>query len=300
MLHAGVGAVAGGIGSSPEDITVQGMVQNAKVHPEVYATLMSNVKLDTVRPEYHRVQLDYKLDPKSGMTMHATSTGVQRSSRLLSMRGADGYMILPMGVKGVKTFAVSGETYPVILTKRPFGNNGIFSGVKVRDSIHLNGPMTTIGVVEVIESTIRGQNGNENGDEIGERLQKALGSDQFMLIEQKKSDLKSLSTVMKKMNECLDIIFVVGKGLTWVQSMHLKKQLRLLIQKEAGRMSYLLQQGAANANPSSVLFEPTVGMSNFDNKRACCLIISLDASGLTGAVEKVKGLLQETLSIARR
>jgi hypothetical protein len=65
-------------------------------------------------------------------------------------------------------------------------------------------------------------------------------------------------------------------------------------------MSYLLQQGAANANPSSVLFEPTVGMSNFDNKRACCLIISLDASGLTGAVEKVKELLQETLSIARR
>ena len=296
MLHAGVGAVVG-IGSP--DITVQAMVQNAKVHPEVYATLMSNVKLDTVRPEYHRVQLDYKLDPKSGITMHATSTGVQRSSRLLSLRGADGYMILPMGVKGVKTFAVSGETYPVILTKRPFGNNGIFSGVKVRDSIHLNGPMTTIGVIEVIESTLTGRNGNENGDEIAERLRNALGSDQFMLIEQKKSDLKTLSTVMKKMNECLDIIFVVGKGLTWVESMHLKKQLRQLIQKEAGRMSYLLHQGAANANPSSVLFEPTVGMSNFDNMRSC-LIISVNASGLTGAIEKVKGLLQETLSIARR
>ena len=296
MLHAGVGAVVG-IGSP--DITVQAMVQNAKVHPEVYATLMSNVKLDTVRPEYHRVQLDYKLDPKSGITMHATSTGVQRSSRLLSLRGADGYMILPMGVKGVKTFAVSGETYPVILTKRPFGNNGIFSGVKVRDSIHLNGPMTTIGVIEVIESTLTGRNGNENGDEIAERLRSALGSDQFMLIEQKKSDLKTLSTVMKKMNECLDIIFVVGKGLTWVESMHLKKQLRQLIQKEAGRMSHLLHQGAANANPSSVLFEPTVGMSNFDNMRSC-LIISVNASGLTGAIEKVKGLLQETLSIARR
>jgi hypothetical protein len=274
--------------------TIPSMVQNANVHPEVTAQLQDNVKLDVVRPEYHRVQLSYEFNNENqGLALYASSTGVQRSSRLMSIRRADGFMLLPQGVKGGKTMAEGGEIYPVILTRRPYGNSGIFSGAKVKDSIHLGGTTLTVGVVEVIGSRSIG----DDIDDIGKRLLNVLGHDKFMLIENQQSNLKSFSGVLRKMNKCLDVIFVVGIAINWTESMDLKSQLRMLIHKEAESMAYLLREGAAYGDPSSILFDPIVGISNYDHNG--CLIISLPDNGLEGALESARGLLKKTLSIVR-
>eukprot|EP01059_Diplonema_ambulator_P032809 TRINITY_DN6612_c0_g2_i3.p1 TRINITY_DN6612_c0_g2~~TRINITY_DN6612_c0_g2_i3.p1 ORF type:complete len:160 (+),score=37.31 TRINITY_DN6612_c0_g2_i3:167-646(+) len=77
-------------------------------HPTVTATLKSTVKLDPERPEYHRVTLAYNLLTNS---FDAISTGRQISSRLLSMRSANGLLCLPTGTPS-KPQALEGEDYP--------------------------------------------------------------------------------------------------------------------------------------------------------------------------------------------
>lgn len=63
------------------------------------------------RPEYHRVKLKWSTDKPLPI---ASSTGYQRSSRLLSMSGANGLMVLPPKTEQ-KSVLQKGETVEVIL-----------------------------------------------------------------------------------------------------------------------------------------------------------------------------------------
>ena len=107
---------------------VDRMVQNAWVHPEVTCRLSPNMKLDKERPEYHRVIFSTE---KEGKMLMATSTGVQRSSRLQSLRDADGLLVLPQGVDGHRMEVKAGEEFTVLLLKDD-------RGVQVGQSAHLN------------------------------------------------------------------------------------------------------------------------------------------------------------------
>eukprot|EP00494_Astrolonche_serrata_P030048 UN30315 len=70
---------------------------NEYKNKEVDVILTENVKLDPIRPEYHRASLNYH-----NGNFYGTSTGVQRSSRVLSLRNADGLLHLPTGEKALK------------------------------------------------------------------------------------------------------------------------------------------------------------------------------------------------------
>lgn len=63
------------------------------------------------RPEYQRVVIsDWSSVPPSVQT-----TGVQRSSRLLSMRGATGLAVLPPKEEGKRIVMEAGETISVMM-----------------------------------------------------------------------------------------------------------------------------------------------------------------------------------------
>jgi gephyrin len=62
--------------------------------PVVTASLTHDVKLDHERPEYHRCRVVFDA---AASKMLATSTGIQASHRLLSLAGANGLMVLPIG-----------------------------------------------------------------------------------------------------------------------------------------------------------------------------------------------------------
>ena len=59
--------------------------------PRVKAQLEEDVRCDPKRPEYHRVSLS----PGPNGLLHATSTGGQRSSKVASLRRANGLLCLP-------------------------------------------------------------------------------------------------------------------------------------------------------------------------------------------------------------
>ena len=59
-----------------------------------YVQISSKVHLDS-RPEYHRVWLRPSVSPTGGLSLKAFSTGGQRSSRTVSLAGANGLLELP-------------------------------------------------------------------------------------------------------------------------------------------------------------------------------------------------------------
>jgi gephyrin len=89
------------------------------LHPQVQATLAAPIKLDPERPEYHRAQLCWHSGGGGGGGgggFVATSTGVQMSSRLLSMRGANALLCLP---KGAQTLPVGTMVTALVIGALP-------------------------------------------------------------------------------------------------------------------------------------------------------------------------------------
>ena len=120
MWAARTAAVA--VRQSPSQSVVTKSIGKARVlHSEVLATLGKSVKLDVERPEYCRVQLTYRINNEGHGEYVALSTGVQRSSRLMSMSGADGLMVLPKGIRGEKEFAEAEEEFLVLLLRKERG-----------------------------------------------------------------------------------------------------------------------------------------------------------------------------------
>lgn len=92
-------------------------------HSIVDAKLAFPCKLDQERPEYHRVALTWESAKGGGAggSFVATSTGMQRSSRLLSLRSATGLLCLSQG-SADSVELPEGSIVPCILLSgsRPF------------------------------------------------------------------------------------------------------------------------------------------------------------------------------------
>jgi gephyrin len=73
---------------------LQGVSSSKALHSQITVRTTQEYKLDPGRPEYHRVTVWYN---NSIQAFEACSTGFQRSSRLMSMRSANGLMLLPKG-----------------------------------------------------------------------------------------------------------------------------------------------------------------------------------------------------------
>ncbi|KAI9145814.1 MoaB/Mog domain-containing protein [Paraphysoderma sedebokerense] len=67
-------------------------------YPTVTVELSHSIQLDPFRPEYHRAILSYQTSMNNGLScIKAKSTGQQHSSRMISLKGANGLLILPSG-----------------------------------------------------------------------------------------------------------------------------------------------------------------------------------------------------------
>mmetsp|Transcript_6729 Transcript_6729/g.9653 ORF Transcript_6729/g.9653 Transcript_6729/m.9653 type:complete len:668 (-) Transcript_6729:316-2319(-) len=282
MIHSGI------IGKLPN------MVENAIVHSEVNATLMDIVKLDMERPEYHRVSLTFAVDEKNGLKVSASSTGVQRSSRLMSMCEVDGLLLLPQGIKGGKDTSNVGENYQTLLVRRPTCNAGFFSGIQVKDSLHLgdNAPLA-IGLIEVLGSIVNDTNVNSDQyKDLSRRLLDAIGPNDAIVVQSKKTNLIfSLQDQLKEMGTSLDLIVVVGTDTSFRDNLEISNEIKPILTKNASAMALAILQGASENAPLATLSEPVAGYTNFGS-----LLISTPNEGLEGAFGNVKYLIRQALS----
>ena len=268
------------------------ILKDAVVQEEVFATLLHDCKLDLERPEYRRVSLAYDSNTSANEGKFlAVSTGVQRSSRLMSMREADGLMLLPKG-ESSKMIAKKGEVYPVMLLGGHFGGSG---GIQVRYSVHMSGgKLLKLGVVQVVSGPEK-----ESKDAIANRVSRALKRNEFRITAVLTTNVDNMlstldSTALKEVDV---IVFVVGSAIPFGKSLNLASNLRMKIDIEADAVSLQARKGASVQDPTAALFEFVAGFRSCDESQF--LILLLTENGLEGSLSRIGGLLPHAISVRR-
>jgi molybdopterin molybdotransferase len=274
------------------DVQLDRMVDHALIHPEIRATLTHNIELDAVRPEYHRATI-YQL-PNGAY--EATTTGVQRSSRLMSLRDAQGLLVLPEILNG-KTTALKGEIYPVLV----LGGGGNIPPTRIQESLHMKRKKTgrtfRVAVVEVMTKEMESKL-----DSICDRAQSALSGSKSgtVMIVSKKSfvgspdELYSLAVDSDKAD-----FIVVSCSLfngSFPYYLDVSSSLRQRLTKIADALALQARQGAAGQYPTAALFETVVG---YAAEQQGAMMVCLPEQGLDGGLENIRGLLKHALNVSR-
>lgn len=289
-----------GIGDIPSVETgkqqLDQVVEEALVHPEIVACLAHDIKLDAKRPEYHRVTVE--AEPNG--TFVVSTTGVQRSSRLMSLRDAQALLLLPHAEVG-KTKALQGESYLVLLLN---GNDFGVKSLRIRDSAHLKKKRREmkVGVVEVLPP------GNHhylsNLQVTCERTQSALSGSKSgnAVVAYRRTFAGSVdelySVVANDPPSDVDFIVVSCTSFPGSFQYHLdiSNALRKHLSKVANSLALQARQGAASQDPMAALFEVVVG---YVPERGGAMLICVPDTGLQGALSNVRGLLKHGLNLAR-
>eukprot|EP00980_Cylindrotheca_fusiformis_P029512 scaffold23496_cov188-Cylindrotheca_fusiformis.AAC.10 len=267
------------------------VVENAVVHPEIIGKLSHDIKLDHVRPEYHRVTMSLLPDG----TAEVTSTGVQRSSRLMSLRDSMGLLVLPVGGKS-KPIALQGESYPVLVTG---DMSGCAKRVQLKNSVHLGRKKQPlrVSVVEIAQSDMTAKVELISGQVIRALTGSSSGGAKIVSEKSFSGDLEDLYSFCIDSNDA-DVIVVSCASYpgSFRHYLDVSSMFRNKLQKVATALSLQARQGAASQNSTAAIFESVVGYAP-EEKGA--MLICLPDSGLMGGLSNVRGLLKHALNVAR-
>ena len=303
LLYHGPGATTSALVVG--DSLVSQIVENAWVHPEAQARLTHDVKLDLGRPEYHRVVLSESPGtPSSGTRYCATTTGVQRSSRLLSLRDANGLLLLPQATEE-KTKAFAGERYPVLILKRALNA----PEVRVRDSFHLrvkNGKNVgfQVAVIQVLppdSSSMLRPAKFPSLESMSERIRLSLSGSKVGIADIALQTVYSgpsadlHSSILSSMHGNIDVIVVACMSYSGSYLKHLdtSSSLRRQMQKNAEVLAFRARQGAASRDPMAALFETVVGYI------PPAMVVCLSDRGLDTGLGSIRDLLRHALQVGR-
>ena len=268
------------------------MVENALVHEEINAMLTHDIVLDAERPEYHRVTVHKQQDGSFGVS----TTGNQRSSRLLSCRGAQALVVLPVG-SSIKPKALKGEFYPVLL----LGSLRGFNQLLCKNSKHLakQGRQYHVAVIEVFPEN---QAKLSVLDETCMRVASALsgsksGSAKIVCRKTFSAHLDFLYTEIADTNDA-DLVVVSCVSFDGAFPFHLDVATAIQrgITKPAKALALQARQGAASENATAALFEVVAG---FAPEKQGAMVVCLPDIGVSGGLSNVRGLLKHSLNVAR-
>jgi molybdenum cofactor synthesis domain-containing protein len=292
LLHHGADDTADTHGESVEEM-LQHVVDNAWLHPELTATLTHDTKLDKERPEYHRVTLAVTKDGK----YEATTTGVQQSSRLMSMREAQGLLLLPQGVPGGKMMALKGEEYILLLLR-----DDPFHRVLVRDSLHLNRnahKSFRIGVVHVVSPGAEKDTALEVvADQVGKALSGSKSGPAAIASSRTFAGRPEELFDFVACEDVVDVYVVICASYpgSFRHSVNVSSELCKRLEKVADALALQVRRGAAFEDATSALFETVVG---YVPSGKGAMLVCLSDRGLTGGLQNVRGLLKHALQVAR-
>ena len=317
LLHDGVDIEE----DTSKDTFVEHAVNNARVHEEIMATITSDIKLDQGRPEYRRVTLQRVPSSSSNSghqqyTYHATHTGVQRSSRVLSLRGADGLMMLPRGGTAGCGYDIAkkGLEFPVLLystLSTSASNHTRFMNSMHRGMLKQKTKTKKFALGLIICTN---EKSTDHFQTIETTLIKSLGGDNHVSLVHKVV-CKVDDTMSQKLPEIINgsqmkdtnVIFVIvptdstkegngsGGSIAFKASLEVSHLLRRILTKKASALAQQIRMHAASRDPVAALFENVVGTvrDNF------AVVISCSDRGLSGAASGVKNNLYKLVDILR-
>jgi len=315
LLHDGVDIEE----DTSKDTFVEHAVNNARVHEEIMATITSDIKLDQGRPEYRRVTLQRVPSNSSNghqqYTYHATHTGVQRSSRVLSLRGADGLMMLPRGGTAGCGYDIAkkGLEFPVLLyssLSTSSSNHTRFMNSQHRGMLKQNTISKKFALGLIICTSE--ETSTDHFQTIETTLIKSLGGDDHVSVLQRVA-CKVDDTITQKLPDIINssqlkdtnVIFVVvptdstkeengsGGSIAFKTSLEVSHLPRPILTKKASALAQQIRMHAASQDPVAALFENVVGTVR-DNS---AVLVSCSDRGLGGAVGGAKNSLVRLMDI---
>ncbi len=294
-----------------EDIFIEHHVNNARVHEEIMATITSDIELDPGRPEYRRVALSRVSCNVGGdrhqYKYHATCIGVQRSSRVLSLRGADGMMILPRaGTLTSGNTARKGMEFPVLL----YSQLSMSSSTRFKDSIHRDiwksmqhdEPRRTIVLGIIVTS-----NSDADDNNLCTTLVTLFGGDtKVTVVKRIRCQLDNMlpqqlpDIIGGPQMDGVNLIIVLvpsnplasSCSLSFKAGLEVAHALRPILRKNAPALAQKIRLGAASQDPMAALFENVIGIVRGNSS----LLVTCTDLGLAGAVNAFKGLIDPIVS----
>lgn len=267
---------------------ISDIVKTALVlHPEVFATLQMTVKLDTSRPEYHRVSICHSSNDGGGTQWSAVSSGNQRSSRLCSMNSCDGLMLLPQGIENGKVLANAGEKYPVLILNMPV--NGLFKYINFNDSVHIKSRSVTVGIIEIRDREANLDDGTT--ERVYKSIKDYLEGDPYLVLNICTiDDWDQLENSIHRMITYIDVVFIVmNSTFTLTQNLELNSKVHLMLSMPLPHVAHLARKGAYACNQSAALFENVAGMYSIGHY--CTLLVTLSNDSLDGSISSLQSLL---------
>jgi molybdenum cofactor synthesis domain-containing protein len=295
-----------GPASSPDnygdslDEQIRRTVANSWVHSEFEAQLTHDIALDVERPEYARVVVQRSASD----SYQATTTGVQRSSRLMSMRDAVGLIVLPQGSK-TRPKALAGETYLVLQIDNC---DSSLPQINVQASRHLSKPFKSFLVAVVVLSLREAQakrTGTERMSELADRVASALsgsksGSVTTIGCEEYEGPMnESFKCYLAEKGREADVVIILSstpKG-SFRRHSAAAAYIRSILAKPADSMALQVRRGSAAKNSGSAIFETVIGYFPVDE--IGFLVVLLAEMGLEGGLGNVRGLVKHAIQIAR-
>mmetsp|Transcript_16494 Transcript_16494/g.17844 ORF Transcript_16494/g.17844 Transcript_16494/m.17844 type:complete len:648 (+) Transcript_16494:44-1987(+) len=267
---------------------LQGFSSDKCLHPQINVKLIGDkIVLDPERPEYHRVYITHSYN-RSELTFHAESTGNQRSSRLLSMRSANGLLVLPQGPGVIEP----GTVLPALIVgsfDSPPAVANVHSLAANVDSAKLEAGKTSTATVKTEEKSVgddwkviktglltisdRASSGvytDESGPEMAKLLEKMNTAEKFPLKiaisataivpdnpEAIRQVIESWTDPNNKFNR-VDLILTSG-GTGFGERDYTPETIRPLLHREAPGIAQQLLNEGLQYTPLAVLSRPVVG-----------------------------------------
>lgn len=251
------------------------------MHQEVMAQVTHDILLDSERPEYRRVTLQAL--PGSNTSYTATSTGVQRSSRVMSLRNAHGLLILPQG-SAARPKAMRGETFPVLCLGP---DTSLLTPVTMSSSRHLRHSQPLAISVVVLVPEHGGNDANDNDSML--HVVKTLSDNEVASTDvsissfcrhtiSSTSQCKDLAPTLLHISSASDdFLILVASSLPFLEHVTIASALRHNLEKASVTLALALQQQinvpiyetvvGKHKNGTTVIFLPQTCISNL--KKLC-------------------------------
>jgi hypothetical protein len=267
-------------------------VDGSLVHRELEARLTHDIKLDQQRPEYHRVTIQRSPDGP----FEVSTTGNQRSSRLISCRDAQALLVLPVSTS-TKPKALAGESYPVLLLSDLRG----FDQLQLKDAKHLKqkARQSRIAVVEVVPKEMSHLSKLDQTCERVESALSGLSSGKVEIVSKNtfSDELDKLySEIIDRKGADLVVVCCVSFEGSFRYHLDVASTLRGRLEKPAKALALQARQGAAAEDAKAALFEVVAG---FATEQQGAMVICLPDTGVNGGLGNVRGLLKHALNVAR-
>ena len=282
--------------SGDKEVALDAIVEEALVHPEIEASLTADIKLDAVRPEYHRVILN----ERGNGDYEATTTGVQRSSRLMSLRDAEALLVLPEVING-KIKAMRGEKYTALLLGGRI--HSLHHRVPVKRSKHLNNTPKKKKQSKILVVEVSGEGCDFHVSSIAQRVETSLsgtksGTAKVISKETFKGDACEIYDFVAERSHDVDVAVVACSYFdgSFPYFLDVSSALKKRLSKVADALASQARQGAAGQDPVTAIFEPTVGYIPEGNG---AILVCIPTSGLDQALGNIRGLLKHALNVSR-